>query len=358
MRAKPLLLSLVFSISFLIARAQGTWLLTNQKGVSLSYDKEFFLYCEEFKTDIYKITAYFANNSGKSIQIPGAFIWHGMRHNVGDHCHSQMPKFFPWQAKFRINGVWATQSLLTLVYYMEVPKGQPVPDPIWHIDEFLFVENPKTTQPTTPQWSPWISDNCFRRIKYKYMGKELMNLNYQYHYYFQATNNYTETIFFVLSLKDATGNERFGTRRSIAPGKTIEFVEKMDQDYIKEMAVENVCFKIDDSKYLACDHERGLKPPTYSREEIIADTKKALELGCLEGKYEAEWLESPKETSEAENKRLEARFEKAKAEAVKFVIYLNEKYSEEKNKAASDIYNKYWNDHFYDCPTPATRTHG
>ena len=71
MGVKPLLLTAVFSISFIIAQAQGTWLLINQQGVSLSYDKEFFLYCEEEKSDYYKITVYFANNSGKSVIYSG-----------------------------------------------------------------------------------------------------------------------------------------------------------------------------------------------------------------------------------------------------------------------------------------------
>jgi hypothetical protein len=143
MGVKSILISAAFSLSFLMAGAQGRWLLTNQKGVSLSYDKEFFVSCDENKYNVYKITAYFANNSGKSILISGALIWHGTTYYV-DHCRSRVPMVMG-EAEFRVNDVWPTQSLLTIVYYIELPKEmKTVPEPTWNLDPFTFVENPPT----------------------------------------------------------------------------------------------------------------------------------------------------------------------------------------------------------------------
>ncbi|MBP7416372.1 MAG: hypothetical protein KA831_06940, partial [Pyrinomonadaceae bacterium] len=62
---------------------------------------------------------------------------------------------------------------------------------------------------------------------------------------------------FILSLKDAAGRERFGTRHTIAPGQTIKFAEKMDKNYIKTFAIERVRFKRDTGDYAACDDERN-----------------------------------------------------------------------------------------------------
>ncbi len=355
MRVKPLLLATLFSISFIIAQAQGTWLLINQQGVSLSYDKEFFLYCEEEKSDYYKITVYFANNSGKSVIYSGNALVYYDAIFTSKTCWTKVPlknHIIQFLGEFENNIAkpWPTGSVRRDVCYIRTPKGQLPPDPYWKLNPFTFLETKKTTQPTTPQWSPWISDNCFQRIKYKYMGKELMNLNYQYHYYFQATNNYTETIFFVLSLKDATGNERFGTRRSIAPGKTIEFVEKMDQDYIKEMAIEKVCFKVDDSKYLPCDNERGLKPPTLNNAEIMADAKRAADLYCIWCKIANKEAEAPEGTSDEEYKRLHDQIEKAENESDAFDKLMEKKYDSEKNKAANVLYMKYWEAERKKCP--------
>ena len=96
------------------------------------------------------------------------------------------------------------------------------------------------------------------------MSRELVDLNYQFHYYFEARNDYPETIFFILSLKDASGRERFGTRHTIAPGQTIKFAEKMDKNYIKTFAIEKVRFKSDTGDYAACDDERNSSKNTTS----------------------------------------------------------------------------------------------
>ncbi|MGB2752328.1 MAG: tetratricopeptide repeat protein [Pyrinomonadaceae bacterium] len=115
------------------------------------------------------------------------------------------------------------------------------------------------SQPANPsaKWSGWVTGgDCFRKVSYRYMSRELVDLNYQFHYYFEARNDYPETIFFILSLKDASGRERFGTRHTIAPGQTIKFAEKMDKNYIKMFAIEKVRFKSDTGDYAACDDER------------------------------------------------------------------------------------------------------
>ena len=188
------------------------------------------------------------------------------------------------------------------------------------------------------------------------MGKELMNLNYQYHYYFQATNNYTETIYFVLSLKDATGKERFGTRRSILPGKTIDFVEKMDQDYIKEMAVEKVCFKVDNSKYLPCDEQRGIKtaPAVLNKAEILADAKKSVEQYCRQCVLEDQHIKL------ALKDNLTAYEQKKMEELEKQIMIMSnegelidqkilEKYNINTNEAGRHLYDKYWAAEYKKC---------
>ena len=130
---------------------------------------------------------------------------------------------------------------------------------------------PGKPAPTTSSgnWSEWIKNDCFSRLTYQYRTKELLDLNYQFHYYFQAKNDYPVTVYFILSLKDADGRERFGTRHTIPPGGTIQFVEKMDKNYIRSMAIERVRFRSDVGEYAAC----GADPTTAAASKIAPANK-------------------------------------------------------------------------------------
>ncbi len=263
--------------------------LKNDRGVSLSYSMQFYKNCKdgvdkEYK--IYRITAYLSNESGRSIKM--AESWVSANNSRYLNCISEYDNF--GQIKFNPSGIlnaspewdtqgkpWPNNSTLSGTYYIAIPveeKEPPAPD--WAMGGFVFTDDKKTT---SPQWSSWISGDCFKKISYRYMGKELVNLNYQYHYYFQAKNDYAETIYFIMSLKDADGKERFGTRYSIRPGQTIEFVEKMDKNYIWFFAIEKVCFKIDNGKYVACDDENS-QNKSDTKSSIEEDARKVAEIFC------------------------------------------------------------------------------
>ena len=185
-----------------------------------------------------------------------------------------------------------------------------------------------------PQWSDLIKDECFPDLKYKYQGKDVYDLNHQYHYYFEATNNYKETIYFDFNLLDKDGKVRFGNRRSISPGKTIQFNHKMTDNYIVSFKMEKVCFRLDDGKYQSCEGEsKSENKPSSSFE---ADIKRLADYYCKMRVNEV--------TSNPNDKKAREEYWKIAKEEDNFRTILEEKYSMKvlRSEAAKKITLEEW----------------
>jgi len=128
---------------------------------------------------------------------------------------------------------------------------------------------------TESKWSDWITDKCFTSIEYRYQGKDVYDLNHQYHYYFEIINHYNVPVFFDFNLLDKDGKVRFGNRRSVSPGKTVQFNHKMTDNYITSFSIEKFCLKTDDSQYRECDNNNGNK--SSSMEDMV---KRYVDLSC------------------------------------------------------------------------------
>jgi hypothetical protein len=233
---------------------QAQWrTLIEQDGVSLSYFREADINCEEKKTRIYKLTVYLKNNSGYPISFDAqSWVQIPVTNWPGD-CNSPFKPshhFAPLQN-------WPNNSTVSAVLYMKVPyNSSSMPEPSFFLSSWKRVE--KSTNPPSPQWSSWISNTCYKGLSFQYLAKELVNLNYQVHYEFRVRSNYKEAVEFVLSMRDPNGSERFGTKRSIRPGQTIEFTEKMDQNYKLTLNIDKVWFQKDRGKDPSpCDDNKG-----------------------------------------------------------------------------------------------------
>jgi nitrate/TMAO reductase-like tetraheme cytochrome c subunit len=71
------LLVILSSFFSIFVNGQGATPLRNNRGVSLSYTREFYKKCKEITNreyNIYKITVYLSNNSGKSIKMADSWV--------------------------------------------------------------------------------------------------------------------------------------------------------------------------------------------------------------------------------------------------------------------------------------------
>ena len=196
---------------------------------------------------------------------------------------------------------WPGNSTLKGTYYIAVPveDGEP-PKPDWAMGGFAFVDDKKTNE---AQWSGWISSDCYKGLTYQYQVRKLVNLNYQVHYDFRVKSSYSQTVQFIMSLKDETGKERFGTKYTIRPGAEIAFTEKMDGDYIKTTVIDKVWFPADVGKApSACDDKRS-NNNTTNLSPIETDAKKLADYLCMLVKLEDKTdSQSKKEFEELQNK--------------------------------------------------------
>lgn len=261
---KLFLLVIASSLLSILVHAQGATLLKTEQGVSLSYTREFYKKCKETpdrEYNIYKITVYLSNNSGKSIKMASSWVSNNNSRYL--NCISEYDNFgsMTFKPSGDLNATpewdtrgkpWPSNSTLKGIYYIAVPieDGEP-PKPDWSMGGFVFVDDKKTYK-AQPQWSEWKTDDCFSGLKYRVLGKEIYDLNRQYHYYFEFINEYKETIFFDFNLLDKNGKIRFGDRHTIRPEKNLAFNHKMTDNYIVSFSTEKVCFKLDNKNYSPC----------------------------------------------------------------------------------------------------------
>ena len=264
---KSLLTLSAVSFFSLILNGQGNTLLKEEQGVSLSYTMQFYKNCKEIpdkEYKIYKITAYLSNRSGKAIKMSDS--WVSTNKPLYLNCISEYDNF--GSIKFRPSGElnatpqwatngtpWPNNSTLSGTYYIAIPaKEKEPPTPDWAMGAFIFINDKPNQQ---PQWSEWRSDPCYPGLSYQYKVTELYNLNKQVYYEFNVKSSYSETVQFVISLRDEYDKERFGTRKTIAGGDKISYTEKMSDNYIKSIVLDKAWFPKDVGKNTSpCDGKR------------------------------------------------------------------------------------------------------
>src|ERR1051326_5158525 len=177
------------------ASAQGTPLVNNQ-GVKLSYTINEYKNCgdDNKKCKVYQVIAYVSNNSGKTIRLTEAIVSHLNSFNMSERdcgccsCLQNAADEIHWIWNDP-NGYWKQfgtpmkdNTTISGTYYFYCKADIKPPIPYYRLGEFVFIDDKPKPE---PQWSDWITDNCFKGISYRYKKVELYNLNYQLHFYFE-----------------------------------------------------------------------------------------------------------------------------------------------------------------------------
>ena len=114
--------------------------------------------------------------------------------------------------------------------------------------------------------------------------------------------------------------------------------------------MEKVCFKIDDDKYQSCDGEEKSTPiSAIERAAILKDAKRDAYLRC---KLHELWYKINILSMEEGKKdqKLDKESKAVEKELNNNNDKMIEKYNENKNKAAYDLFWEFSGDEYYKCP--------
>ena len=195
----------------------------------------------------WKVIFYFNNTSKTKKDINGSkiFIFNDVPTfpPVGTCSIEDIELQFPWERKgigaTEMNPGFSESSSIIAYSNNDIPRVQGS----------IVLKSTSATGDWS-DWKPLSSNDCDSNLEYSTKRSENYNLNYQLWFYYRVKNNNNKQVSLKFNLTRNSKKE-FSQAHIINSNDIVEFMHKMDGDYIDGVNVENVIFT--DTKKSICD---------------------------------------------------------------------------------------------------------